>query len=304
MANPPLSAGLAGLAPEGAAVAALAGGPAAAAIKLFTEGLQQATGAMEGFVGALAPGALEQFNLAVTELMATVGQALLPAFEALTGVVRQIADAIAPLMKALAPVLKELADIFSTLLLGAVYALVGIFAAIGEALGGTTDALKSFKDGLMDFVRFMLRGLAYLIKAFAGVDAIKAWADAVKGVGARAELAPKGATVTGLAEISKSISSAAFTAGGGTDIQEDMRDFQKKIAEDLEDVKNNGKTFTDWVEKELVPAIERIFDAVLGRFFRRLGEAAVGGARRSAAAGFSPVAYLQGYFGGAEEGGG
>jgi len=249
---------VAGVSSQAANIAALAGGPFALAMKDFTDVVTGATSGMEEFVKALSPVTLDLFNVAVEELMATIGQALLPVLDVFTSVVQRIADVISPLMQQLAPVLKQLAEIVGTVLIGAIDLLVGIFTAIGSVMGGTVNALSSFKQGLQEVVRWLIKGVAYLIKAFAGAEAVQKWADAVAGIGTRAIVPPKEVSIKGLADIASSMATSAFVASGAGEGEDDMLSLQRAIAEDLRDIAKNGKNFINEFLDKLVERTIRV----------------------------------------------
>src|SRR5215471_1640654 len=92
------------------------------------------TAALQSFMGALGqigkvvaafnPFVVEQFNLALEGISATIGAALEPVMQAALDVARQVNDVIAPLMADLAPLIEEVADQFARALLPVIQALV------------------------------------------------------------------------------------------------------------------------------------------------------------------------------------
>jgi len=272
---PVLPAGVAGLAGEGANIAALAGGAPAAALKLFTDGLESATADMAKFVDALSPGTVMVFDKAMLDLFATIGQALEPALVVFTELIERVADVISPLMQALAPILKDLADIVGTVLLGALDAVIGVIAIFSAIFGGAGDALKSFKTVIMDLVRWMVSGIGYLVKLFAGAQAVSRLAEQIGAVGARAVAAPKDVAVKGIADIASSMTQAAFAARGGGEGDDEMLSLQRSISEDLRKIASNKEDFQSWlIDTFLVKLAEKTLKVIIGEKAEEYGTAA------------------------------
>ncbi|HEX8158768.1 MAG TPA: hypothetical protein VF526_15390 [Solirubrobacteraceae bacterium] len=101
------NAGLSGLqkaADEtGSAMLMMAGGPVLGA---FSE----LGGKMTQFVGALNPAAVQVFDVAMKDLSAVVGTALMPVFSVLTGAVKQASNLLLPVAQELAPVFAQIAE--------------------------------------------------------------------------------------------------------------------------------------------------------------------------------------------------
>jgi len=106
-------------------------------------------GSMKQFVGALSPATVQLFDWALRELHATIGVALLPAFQLLTGLLRETAGVINPLMHALAPILERVID-----------ALGGAFMAVIDVL---TDALMMLTP-VLDFLTDVIEIVVNLFK--------------------------------------------------------------------------------------------------------------------------------------------
>lgn len=69
-------------------------------------------------VDTFNPGAMIEFDLAMRDLMAVFGEALLPIIKTVTGVIRKFADTLRPILQALAPAFQKLIDSIGGLLLG------------------------------------------------------------------------------------------------------------------------------------------------------------------------------------------
>lgn len=85
----------------GAAVGAAAAMPAA---------LGSVVEMISKFVAALDPAVMQQFQLVISDLMATIGIGLRPLFQAMIPIVRAFANSLRPVMEALAPVMQQLAN--------------------------------------------------------------------------------------------------------------------------------------------------------------------------------------------------
>jgi hypothetical protein len=69
-------------------------------------------------VDTFNPGAMIEFDLAMRDLMAVFGEALLPVIKTVTGVIRKFADTLRPILQALAPAFQKLIDSIGGMLLG------------------------------------------------------------------------------------------------------------------------------------------------------------------------------------------
>jgi len=209
----------------GGTLSALSGGLnlATAATGALSAGLSQAVGAVMGpfaqlgsviapFVQALNPSLMFAFNQAMRSLQATIGVALVPVMQVLTGTVREVAGILLPAMEALAPVFGSLAKaalelflppfrLISDLLQALAPVLefmAGVLQVVSEAwnalsvvgrtiyqtfykliaqlFGGTDlkDVLKSFRDAMHSVVEAVFKLVAYLAKAFGSLGFIDA----------------------------------------------------------------------------------------------------------------------------------
>jgi hypothetical protein len=142
----------------GRAVLGLAAAAPVAAAAVAAVGL-----AMVQFVGKANPAVAEQFNLALNDVMAVIGQALTPVLQVVTQVTRLFGDALAGVLPALGAVLGEIAS-----------SLMPIFEALFEAfaisLGFLADVLKIvapvikiIADGIKTVFDWWLRAIKYLL---------------------------------------------------------------------------------------------------------------------------------------------
>jgi hypothetical protein len=234
-------------------------GVTAGAFGLVTAAVGQVTGSMGQLVEALSPVAMDLFNSALEQVHATIGQALLPVIEVFTAVLRRVADILSPLMQQLAPLFRQLALVIGDVLIGAVTALVGIIVGIAALFGDAEGGLKGFRQAMQDVVRMLVRGVAYLVKAFAGAEAVAKWAKMVGGVGEAPVPVPKEVAIKGIGDVANTLATAAFAAAGATEEDEEMLTLQRAIKKDLEQVAADGATLKDWLLKEFIPALFKAF---------------------------------------------
>lgn len=91
------------------AAGALAGG-AMAAFASLPSILGSVVSMISQFVSALDPAVMQQLQLAMSDLMATIGIGLRPIIQAVIPIIRMFANVLKPVMDALAPVMQELAN--------------------------------------------------------------------------------------------------------------------------------------------------------------------------------------------------
>ncbi len=103
---------------------------------------QGITSAARPFVEALSPNTIFQFDRASRDLAATIGQALQPVMEVLTGTLRSFASIIEPLAEELRPIFQEAAQAFSDLLIPVVQTVVGIFQALEPVIQLVVDVFE------------------------------------------------------------------------------------------------------------------------------------------------------------------
>jgi hypothetical protein len=228
-------------------------------------------------------------------VLATIGQALAPALSIFTESLQSVAAVLDEPLRALAPVVEHLAGIIRGVLiadaqqLGAVLTILGgaiemlspviealtepvkISAAALTALAavskGVFEGLKPVVDAvataLKNFIAALVIGGAYVLKAFNAGQAIDAFIGALEKQGDPGRVmnaAPQGVRVAGLEMIAKDLATSAALAGAG-EKGATTDQFVAQLAADLRDVKNNGKTFQDFLNdkfKEVVDAVKAL----------------------------------------------
>jgi hypothetical protein len=134
-------------------IGGLAGvGLAAGGIDAIVGSLKGFTDQMERFVAALSPAAVEQMNRAFADLNATIGQALLPAFEVMTDLVRHVGDALSAPMRQLAPIFQQVAEILSDVFMTAIRGVALVLNALMPAFKFLADVAAVLGAVLSGFI--------------------------------------------------------------------------------------------------------------------------------------------------------
>jgi hypothetical protein len=96
-------------------------------------------------VDTFNPGGMIEFDLAMRDLMAVFGEALLPVVKTVTGVIRKFADTLRPILQTLAPAFQQLIDSIGNMLLGN----IDKFAALLERM---IPAFEMYLNQVIDAV--------------------------------------------------------------------------------------------------------------------------------------------------------
>lgn len=249
--------------------------PLREAVTYLTVGMNQLGQAMAPFVGALSPGAMQQFSESLTNLNATIGQALLPVIEVFTDAIRQMSGVIGPLMRELAPVFTALAQVMAGLLLpivGLVASVLGglvpLFQLLADFVLMVADGLKIFYavmtvvvnlfkavlapifnvfatvlHGLMDVIKTVIAQIVLLGAAIAkavGIN-IQPFIDALKPKKAEINAAPQNAAIKSFDQIRQDITNAAFVAGG-TSGKKTQDEWSEELVSKLQAIQDQNKS--------------------------------------------------------------
>ena len=262
-------------------------GQAGAALATFAQVAQQ-------FVQALNPNAVKQFQLVMSNLSATIGQALLPAFTVVTEVFREASGIISPLAQQLAPVIQTIIQAIGGVLLSGLRALVTVLTPVipivqflADILQQVLAPLNAFREliavlvssvislissfGGLDIVKQVLNTfvsilkivieslivfVAYVAKLFGADKVVKGLRDQFDNKGQQGATAAQPAQIKGLEQIAKDLAQASFQAGpGGTDKADPEKEFRDKVAKTLESIDKGQVTFTAFLQQQ--------FDAVI-----------------------------------------
>lgn len=114
----------------------------------ITKGFTDLAAQVQQFVTALSPGAMQVFNLALRDLQATIGVALIPIIQTLTDGLHQAAGLLLPAMQKLAPVFAQLAQMFLSIMLPAVQAVSVVFQALVPLLNIALQVWSAFSTAV------------------------------------------------------------------------------------------------------------------------------------------------------------
>jgi len=197
------------------------GGPAAAlqSVTALKVGFDQATAAMEKFVGAMSPSTVMQFEQSLKNLHATIGQALQPALSVLSDALQNAAAILDPIMQQLAPTIQKMGECvgkFISILAMGLDILLSIFQPI-------IDILLEFENIIADLGRILIVLIKTIMQVAA--EAFKPFGDLFDGlIGAFKEL----------------IKAIVFTTAGLAKML-GANDFLGKMIANLEKIQNAGR---------------------------------------------------------------
>lgn len=243
---------------------------------------------MLGFVARANPAAAQRFQMAVDDLLASIGNFLLPVFELVTAAVRQVGDAFTLLIPAGASLAA---------------ALQPIFEMIGEALAGAVGylaaALKAIVPVIGVLVRVVMDAVNWvgrLVKEFLGLLGIDLSPDAAPK-GASVGMAARPAQIGGVEDVLKRAMTSAFGSGVGGN------DPATRTASAAAEIRDLTAKFYKFVKDELPPMIEKWFTDLPGNLatILRTGVSSAASAIQEAApntaagARFGPLGAVAGY---------
>ena len=110
------------------------------------EGVPELLGQIQKYVSIFDPAIVDAFNFAMEELMATIGRALVPVFEAVIPVVRQFTRTLAPVLDQLAPVIAQLAQAIGG-------ELIKLLPTLQTALVALVPLVKSYAEQMVNTLR-------------------------------------------------------------------------------------------------------------------------------------------------------
>ena len=225
------------------AVGGIAAGGAGAAMGAITGpigALGAAADMISKFTNALNPAIMEQFSMAMKDIFAVVGQALVPAFEILTPAIQMMGDFIASilpdthgLVDAMKPILEAFRQMYAALAplykAGLEVAITVVTKAF-EVLAGMVQTLMT---AMAVFADFMLKAVPNWVsddiaKLHANVKGFLAGEKIGFGKTSRGA-AGQGAAIVGVSDLTRSAIAAGFGGGGGP--QESTAKNTEKTAE-------------------------------------------------------------------------
>lgn len=219
-------------------------------------------GPIKDMVGAFSPAVVEMFNEALRNVMAVVGQALVPILTVLTGVLNQASGIIAPLMDELAPVIQQVAESLASALIPVIRAVVGIihslmpiikiiallfdnaaksvavlatvFEVVFETLSPLFEMFADIMKWMMDTVRSILKAMLEMaLEVLKWVPYTAAISDKIKDVIAKLDRGPtsrvtaaaaQNVSEKSFADYQRDLQKAAFaaTATGKTSTEQNV----------------------------------------------------------------------------------
>lgn len=202
-------------------------GGAALAIGGVTAGVLALEKATEAFVAKSNPAALKQLNLAVDDLMAVIGRALLPVVEFATRAFRFLGDVLAVIL----PSADDLRDVFSVFddVLREMYDLMATIAPVIK------DVLVGALKALAVALRFLLAPLFYVLDVLKRFGLIKEGAGAsIKGASFGAAAQP--AAFSSVEDYARKVYTSFLSSGGNPQLTEAQK--QTKLLQDI--ARNTG----------------------------------------------------------------
>lgn len=167
-------------------------GGISAAVQVFTDSLKQTAsqvlsviGRLTPFVEAINPALVQSLGVAMRDLFATIGYALVPVFQVLVDSIRQVSGIILPVVRELQPVIRELAVALGSQLVEYVRLAASVIRAFMPAIEVITALFIQFTQVivlLMDIMVVLVRTLADVAKGF-GLFSSGDLKDSIKSLG-------------------------------------------------------------------------------------------------------------------------
>lgn len=134
--------------------------PVAPAVTAVTTSFNTFLQSAESWTQALSPATVFSFNYALKNLEATLGQAVVPMFQVLIGVVDRFAGILSPIAQSLAPIFHQLADVLGGIFLNVVRALADTFAGFLPVIEAVAGLFEAVAGALAPFVTGVIGALA------------------------------------------------------------------------------------------------------------------------------------------------
>ncbi len=215
--------------------------------------------ASKAFVEAFSPGTVLLFNLAIRDLMATVGQGLQPILEVFTGTIRDIAAIINPLFKELAPLIRQFAEVIGGILIVVIQSLVEVIRAFEPVLKFIIDIFKVFAAVIKIFTAVITLIVAVLTPFLAILDALMPIIDLiVAAFGGLADI------ISAIALIFKSFVDGIIAIIKGLFGGVDTADTMKSLRDGIREVIKQLVIFSVTLAKKL--GLDSVVDQLLKNF--------------------------------------
>lgn len=122
------------------------------AFTALTGSVNAVAGPIAQFVQAINPAIVAEFNRAMRDLNATIGIALMPIMETLTGVVREMIGNLLPVMQSLQPVIRTIAQAIGGALTPVIQAFAGVMTSLMPVFQVFADVIEGGAGLFGDFV--------------------------------------------------------------------------------------------------------------------------------------------------------
>jgi len=130
-----------------------------------SQSFERLTGVMSQFAEVASPSIMFEFNRALKDLQATVGQAFTPFFAAMIGITRQVAGELYPAMLALQPTFAAMAEVVGDI-------LVPVANLFGSVLQTMIPVFKFWGDVVKTVAGLLLAAFSPFITLFTSLGAI------------------------------------------------------------------------------------------------------------------------------------
>ncbi len=233
---------------------------------------------LEAWAKALSPATANSFDLAMRNLTATLGQAVVPTFGLLTSMVDRFAGIISPVAQALAEPLHHVAELIGGRFLDAVRLVadiikaripnieaflsvmddlfqiiravqivlrsaVNVWDSMLGSVGKTKGAADYLKDAFAGAARQVILFTARLAAAFGATGFLDALIKNLKAPGDEqgALAAPQNVRIQDFASISRDMIQAAFAAGPGGEQGKEAKDYLRDLIPIIEGLRDGNQ---------------------------------------------------------------
>jgi hypothetical protein len=144
------------------------------ALAMLPQAVQTVVGTVTGYVSALNPALMAQFNEVLRDLNATIGVAFLPVISIATGLARELGSYLLPVMRQLNPIVARLAAAASSVLVPVIQAVAENLAGllpVADMLAGAVAVAAPLVRAELALLMTSLRVLTPFVEAAAAVFA-------------------------------------------------------------------------------------------------------------------------------------
>lgn len=254
--------------------------------------IQLATGFAQNMlplVQQISPSTVENFNLQMRNLQATLGIAFTGFVANMADAIKQIAGVFLPLAEEMKPTFTELGGLLRDLIVPMFRILASLLGTIFTPLAG---AMGTLRTAVVEVVKSMLVGAALIARLFGANDFIDRLRDSLGRQGQAGATAVGPGNISSFEELGKQLALAAGNAsvGAGAESTVSQTDLLAGILESIDEIRTDGideildkiqealKEFWDrlvvqWNEKSqmvldwLENSLQPVFNAVMDRLW-------------------------------------